>query len=434
LAALSRWKMEARDRIFYSAAVRQLIARLLTWRLRKVNRQSSMQQVVASLTALCRIARLAGKEEFQIAIEGKIRDQISLLGDRRPDWSVLSRDWNPGQIEKAVLLKPYIGPRERGVVLVSFENQWTRLMGIRNLEEFARRYTLVVAPTWSPPHTLACALFPAQYPADRIFTLISNAQDAKIFPRLSSTLSVVPLYAANWVNPDLYEVVPWERKDIDIIMVAAFGKYKRHLALFQALRELPREFRVLVAGQPSDGRTAATLLGEARLYGVQDRFQIRESVPHHEITRLLARAKISVVLSRQEGSCVVVAESLFANTPVGVYEDAVVGSRTFVHKQTGRLLQHESLAVQLRDFVASSEQYSPREWALREGIGCDQSTVILNRALKESALRSGQDWTHDIAVHHWCPDPVLLRAEDRKRLLAAREDILSRHGVRIGKP
>jgi len=42
------------------------------------------------------------------------------------------------------------------------------------------------------------------------------------------------------------------------------------------------------------------------------------------------------VLSRREGSCVVVAESMFADTPVALLDNAVIGSRAFINDQTGR--------------------------------------------------------------------------------------------------
>jgi hypothetical protein len=42
-------------------------------------------------------------------------------------------------------------------------------------------------------------------------------------PRLSPKWHVVPLYASNWVNPDLYSPVPFAIKDIDIVMLANFS-------------------------------------------------------------------------------------------------------------------------------------------------------------------------------------------------------------------
>ncbi|MEI9811573.1 MAG: glycosyltransferase [Acidobacteriota bacterium] len=239
-------------------------------------------------------------------------------------------DWKTDRIEKAVVLKAPAGPRERGVVLVSFEYQWARLMGVQNLQEFARSYLLVTAPTWSPPHALENTLFPAQYPDDRIVTLISNQQDCLIFPALSPKFQVAPLYASSWVNSDLYQPVPFAEKDIDIVVLANFGTYKRHFALFEALRQLPEHLRVVLVGQPVEGRTSKALLAEADLYGVRNRLELRESVTDAVVVDTLRRSKISLILSMQEGSCVAVAEALIANTPTGVMEDAIVGSKAFI--------------------------------------------------------------------------------------------------------
>jgi hypothetical protein len=306
-------------------------------------------------------------------------------------------------------------------------------MGISNLSDFVHRYTLVMAPTWSPPHALANTLFCAHYPDDRLFSLISNVSDVAVFPQLSSKIRVVPLYASNWVNPDLYTPVPFARKDIDIVMLAGFAPYKRHFALFQALRELPRGLRVVLIGGPW-GRDGSALREEARLYGVQDRFELKQSASDEVVSQSLARAKISLILSRQEGSCVAVVESMFADTPVGIYQDAIIGSRVFINSHTGRFLRRAGLAAQLRDFLAAAESYSPRKWALENEIDCHGSTRALNRVLKEAALAAGHEWTQDIAEHHWRPNPLLLKQEDRERLRPAREDIRSRYGVTIGEP
>jgi glycosyltransferase involved in cell wall biosynthesis len=431
MSFLSRLKIKIRDSLYYSRWVRRLAARALLMRTRRAGPDSGTRELVRSIATLCRVARLRYPAASE-RVEAAIRNRVSLTADRHIDWSTLVPFWEAHRIEKAVVLKPWLGEREKGVVFVSFEFQWARLMGIPNLLDFARRYTLVMAPTWSPPHALANTLLCAQYPDDQLFSLISNASDIKTFPRLSSKIRVVPLYASNWVSPDLYTPVPFARKDIDIVMLAGFAAYKRHFALFQALRELPSSLRVVLVGGPW-GRDGSALQEEARQYGVQDRFELKQSATDEVVSQCLARAKISLILSRQEGSCVAVVESMFADTPVGIYEDAVIGSRVFINSYTGLFLHRVGLAAQLQEFLAAAGSYSPRKWALENGIDCHSSTRELNRILKESALAAGQQWTQDIAVHHWRPNPVLLVQEDRERLRPAREDIRLRYGVTIGE-
>jgi glycosyltransferase involved in cell wall biosynthesis len=89
-----------------------------------------------------------------------------------------------------------------------------------------------------------------------------------------------------------------------------------------ALRAMPESIRVLLIGQSQDGRTAETILSEARDYGVENRFTLMSSLPHEEVIKALCRSKVSVLLSYREGSAVVVAESLFADTPTALLEGA----------------------------------------------------------------------------------------------------------------
>ena len=87
-----------------------------------------------------------------------------------------------------------------------------------------------------------------------VFTLISNPNDVAVFPRMSSNLIVVPLYASSWVNPDLFEPLPKSQRSWDLLMVANFAKFKRHHAFFAALRSMPSDLRILLIGQNQDGR------------------------------------------------------------------------------------------------------------------------------------------------------------------------------------
>jgi glycosyltransferase involved in cell wall biosynthesis len=234
------------------------------------------------------------------------------------------------------------------------------------------------------------------------------------------------------VNPDLYQPVPFEKKDVDIFMLANFGKYKRHHRLFAALRQLPRTVRVLLIGQRNAARTAETILQEARAYGVADRFELKQNAPEEEVLHGFARAKISLILSRREGSCVAVVESLFANTPIGLYADAEVGSRQFINEHTGRFLQHDQLVEQLLDFLANAQHYRPRQWALDHQISCYGSAQVLNRIVKETSLAAGHEWTVDLAPFHWRPDPRLIQEADRLRMRASYEDIQQRYGITLG--
>ncbi len=423
LSYLKRRRLELEDWLRYHPRVRGAISRWKLWRTRSDDARA--------LVPLCAAARLADDPIVERQIQERIVALTAGLDLSRLDWTEFAPDFGDRRIYKAAILKPNLGPHEKGVIYVSFEGQWVKLLNQANVQAFADRYEVVVAPS-SSPHNFVNYVFPRVYP-EPIFTQISNPHDADVLPGVSSRLIVVPLYASHWVNPDLYAPAPIAERLYDLIMVASWGKVKRHQSLFAALRSLPKEQRVLLVGQDQDGRTADTIRELARWYGVANRFTILSNQPHREVTKLFCQARASVVLSKREGSCVVVAESLCADTPVALLRGALIGSRIFLNEQTGRFLDEHNLARDLTDFVQTADRYAPRAWA-EQHISCWRSTRVLNDLLKEYALARGQAWTQDLAPLQWSPDPMLARPEDRERLAPEREEIVQRFGLEIGPP
>ncbi len=370
------------------------------------------QGLARSIARLCAQARRAPDASLQLRLEERIQERLALLDWSNIDWAEFDTSNSGSKVGKAAVIKPWVSPQEKGVVFFSFEDQWLKLLRYAPLHAFAERYDVVVAPTWSPPHHLVNFVFPKAF-AGPVFCLISNWKDLEHFPRFAANYVMVPLFASSWVNPVFYKPVPFDQKNIDLIMVANFGTYKRHHVLFKALRDMPSRLRVVLLGQEQDRRTAETLRSEARCYGVDNRFELRCNVSNEELADSLAHARTSVILSRREGSCVVVVESMFADTPVGLLEDAEIGSKHFINSQTGRLLRQRHLAEDLTAFIAQADQYHPRLWA-DENIACTRSTATLNAALKKYALEHGHPWTQDIALMCWRPDPQVVRPEDCK--------------------
>jgi glycosyltransferase involved in cell wall biosynthesis len=432
-ALARRWsilRQRVLDSLLHNARLRHACAIAVLWkaRLARVLGKEPLDAAVDGVKA----ARLAAFDSgTQVAAEALVRDCATQKPYGLVAWERYSPEYGVDGIQLGVVLKAPAGPNEKGVVLIGFEYQWARLLRSAHLAEFAANFELVLSPTWSPPHAMMTAVFPYHYPGERIFTLISGEEDRAIFPRLSGKYRVVPLLASNWVNPSFYEPAASSAKDVDIVMLANFSSYKRHFALFSALKEAPSRMVACLAGRPWGGITADQMWKMARSYGVADRIEIIEGASDAQVRNLLARAKVSVILSRQEGSCIAVAESLFAGTPVGLLADARVGSKAFLNERTGMLLKHRGMGRQLADFVASAGRFQPREWALEHEISCFGSTRILNEILRQEQVRQGLPWTVDIAVHHWSPEPRLTRAEDRERLRPTYNYLRERLGISI---
>jgi hypothetical protein len=189
---------------------------------------------------------------------------------------------------------------------------------------------------------------------------------------------------------------------------------------------------VLLLGVPLGGRGEQALRDEARAYGAQDRFDLLARPSRADILRGLCRARASLIFSRLEGSCIAVAESLLADTPVGLFRTARIGSKTFINERTGRLLDRGlGLPGQIERLVEEADDFDPRAWAMAH-ISCYQSQRILNTMLREDALRRGLPWTRGVWPMRNDLLPGYPAAEDEAEARPWIDDFARRYGLQIG--
>ncbi len=344
-------------------------------------------------------------------MEGRIKARLAQIPSKNFPWDSVLSGSSETTIKKGIILKRPVSAREKGVLFISFENQWMRLLRHGNVEAIARDFHLVLAPSWSPPHDMAFLLADKFWPGP-FFHLLSNYADPPIFARLSSKAVAVPLLASNWVHPHIFGDAGSNDKPFDIVVLANFSPYKRHFALFKLLRQMRTNAKVLLLGTPWAGRTEQNLRDEAALYGVQDNITIRARLPDQELVPAMRSAKTGLIPSLNEGSCVAVVELMFVNVPVAMFDDAVIGSKAFINPRTGCLLHGQNPAAQMADFIARYRDYTPRQWAIDNAISCFGSTAILNSCLRRFSLDRGDSWTEDIVAHHWRPNPAYVYHED----------------------
>ncbi len=279
---LKRVALEGEDRLRYSPHVRRWLSSFQLLRASRAFPRDN-QALARSIRDLCTATRLAADHDAIRTGMARIHRHLEALDPDRINWSEFVPHDADRRLARAALLKPFLGEREKGVVFISFESEWLKLLRHGQARAVAERYALVLAPSGSP-HNLTSYVFPRAFPGT-LFTLISQAEEKELFPRISPKYHVVPLYASSWVNPDLIRPRPRRERDIDLVMVANFAKFKRHYALFKALRTMPDRLRILVIGQDQDARTVETILKTARCYGVADRFALVCNAPWGRLPR-----------------------------------------------------------------------------------------------------------------------------------------------------
>jgi glycosyltransferase involved in cell wall biosynthesis len=427
---VARWRSEFEDLVHFNPAIRRAVA--WAWRSRAIaGRRSDNTKQISRIRRLCSAATLTPSNGERLRIERLIREAVAGLNGQPIDWKAIYPETAKPWMFSAAILKPNVSEREKGVLLVSFEKQWTKLLCFGDAREIAARYTLIIGPSWTPPHGVGVTVFPERYP-DPVFSTISHADDIAALPRLSRRIVPLPLLASNWVDPDDFAPLPREKRDIDIVMVATFGRYKRHHALLKALSRMPANLRVQLVGTDNEDLGARGVWELARAYGVADRLVEVGAADYAGVARAFARAKVSVITSRREGSCQAVVESMFADTPVGILDGAYLGSRVYLNEHTGRFLREGRLAEDLMALLAGAAAQRPREWVMQNDVSCHASTRILNGILRDHALVAGQEWTRDIVAHAWNPYPELIRAEDKAALRGAYCDFYQRFGLQVG--
>ncbi len=347
--------------------------------------------------------------------------------EKRIGWARYCKQFASPTLTKSLILKDPGTDGEKGVLYVSYEYNWLRLLQHFVLRRLLEEYLLVGASSWSPPD------FPAHWALahvgpDPVFMQISNPTDMELYARFDHKIRPIPIMASDWINPDFYEPKPHHQREIDILMVAGWSHVKRHWLLFRALRKMPRQFRIVLIGQNTDGRTADDVLREAKGFGVADRIQLIQDASIADVTKYQCNSKTSIILSAREGSCVVVAESLFADTPVAMMFNAHVGSRAYINAQTGVLLRAETMHTQLSEMLKRSASFTPRAWALAN-ITSAGTTEKLNGILRDYSRERSLPWTRDIAPMCWRPDPIYTQAADNERLQSAYAALRDRHGV-----
>jgi glycosyltransferase involved in cell wall biosynthesis len=424
---MSSWLRYLRDAVpdalQASPVVRAAAARAV-WLKAQLERRSPTRR----LAHLARAAQLAPGARGLLAAA---RAELDRFDAARVDWGAVPGTTARAELPKAIILKPPVSPAEKGLLHIAFEDQWLRLLRSGQAAAVARRFDLLLGPSWSPPPDLALLLAVKLWPG-RLYTLLSNFDDAATMRALSDRLVPVPLLASSWGDPSAYEPYLGGPKDYDLVMLANFSRVKRHWLLFHTLRRLPRRFRVLLLGVPLGGRDERALRDEARAYGVADRFDLLARPPRAEILRGLCRARAGLIFSRLEGSCIAVAETLLADTPAGLFRRARIGSRAFINERTGRLLDRGlGLPRQIERLVEDADGFTPRAWAL-ENISCYRSQQTLNALLREEARREGRPWTRDVVPMANDLLPSYLSPEVEAEMRPWNEDFARRYGLTIG--
>ena len=347
--------------------------------------------------------------------------------DEKIDWGRYGQTMKQPHLTRTVILKSPGAEGEKGVILLTFEYNWLRLLaGIDDLQELERDYDIIFS-TSSSPSAYALLGLALQSLKGTVFVQSNNLGEIADMEAIHPRIKGLPTMPCDWIDPTHFKPLPYDQRDIDILMVAGWAPVKRQWQFYEALKNMPKELKIVMIGQAEGPYDINHARRQAKLFGAPQDIEFHQSMLIEEVALYQCRARVSLIFSRREGCCVAVTESFFADVPVGLMADAHVGSSVYINENTGvKLNRKGDLSHQLIEFLKNAHGYSARKWA-QATISYETSTEKLNAFLKRNAEAQGRPWTSDILAFCWRPHPTIRHNPNKESVRYCYEDLHQRY-------
>lgn len=295
-------------------------------------------------------------------------------------------------LNHSIILKSYVSESEKGFILISFEKELRKVLQLPRLRSIQSRYYIIFIPSWSGLYSPELLMLASQS-VDYFFVMPVHSHEEEQCRRLSPYCIPLPFNAASWVKSSFFQEAA--TRDIDCLIVANFGEFKRHWLLFRVIRDLPG-VKVVCVGVANGKRNGEHIRKEALVFGVQDRVEVIENPTQEVLREYFSRAKVFCAMSFREGSFIAIAEALQAGTPVVMFENAHVGTKSLINGSNGELVTTVRLFRRaIRRFLEAADHEAIAQEARNE-FSSDASVRKLNSLLNAWSDSVGRHWTEEI--------------------------------------
>ena len=215
------------------------------------------------------------------------------------------------------------------------------------------RYHIVLEPSWSGSVPLTVLCYAGL--TDTLFVQAFEPRDRLFVQELGVGFVPVPT-STNWWVDHRISAASQCTQNVDLIMVAAWGSYKRHGMFFRglrAVRAMRPSLRVVLVGY-SLGLTRRDITTLAGSFGVADIIECHEDLTQDDVNVLLNRAKVNVLWSRKEGVNRAIVEGMFANLPCIIRQGFNYGHPDGVHQRRDGNVRNRGWVAHGHHFDAGS--------------------------------------------------------------------------------
>lgn len=307
---------------------------------------------------------------------------------------------------------------EKGVIIIKYTSLFRSIFQLFDINKICERYHLVLEPSWSGYFDLDILSYATlDCP---IFIQALEPWDYEFIKRLSMNLIPVPIGANWWVDHRIFKPLNGEKKEFDVIMIARWINYKRHYRIFEALNNIKKRGKILLAifiGEPlgKNETNKNDIYQEAKYYDIHRQIELIEKIPQQQINYYLNCSKVNILWSRKEGVNKTSVEGMFAGVPCILRKGFNYGFKyPYINRNTGMFSSESALSDTILKMRDSYRTFSPRHWVM-ENMSCQKATNILNNAIKEVAIKQGEDWNTDIVTKVNNPNLEYWDEEARQR-------------------
>lgn len=290
---------------------------------------------------------------------------------------------------------------EKGVLIVNYSYFFPLLLTLYDFDRIQEQFFVILEPSWAGLMDLSILAFSSK--ETPIFVQAYESRDRELLKAFSHclpfrTMNVGP----NWFidHRNFVSGRSIEDRDIDVIMVAAWARFKRHgafLKCIKALREERPHLKVSLVGYPVDLQLSdiEKLLAA---HGLQDCVALYENVSTEEVSGLLQRSKCQVLWSKFEGNNRAIIEGLLCDTPLILRQGHNYGQHyDYINEQTGSFAGESSFSSVYKMIEENWGKFTPRQWVMKNRT-CERATDLMQSDIRQYCEDAEEPFSGSLAV------------------------------------
>lgn len=287
---------------------------------------------------------------------------------------------------------------EKGALIINYSYYFPLFLRFFDVEKVARSFNIILEPSWAgfcEENILAYTLVKAP-----VFLQVYEKRDKHFIERLDCNLIPIEVGPSWFINHNNFVPPVSGERDIDILMVAAWAKFKRHGAFFKAISPLVKSkprLKITLVGYPVD-ISKEQIVDLAVLNGIEKNIEIFEWITPKEVSELQKRAKVNVLWSKFEGNNRAIIEGMFCGTPVIMRKGHNYGEHyDFINPNTGYFASESDFQEVYEKIISREHEMEPNVYVMQNR-NSRIGTEIMGNAIKKYELSNNRPWRSDLAV------------------------------------